>query len=184
MFASGKPGWYPFFILLATATFFYTLISLGYDRHVFSTANGGHQIDFLSSKTIDTLYEDAQLRSAFLSITEQLGQTSNLIGEHFGIDSVRDFGAELADNAVELRKRQDTEQNEKRGLFADLGKAVQGFIGGGAGGGAGGLPGAFEALLPKGLNLTGGISGVVSRLGDTIVNGLPTPALFLGLGVG
>jgi hypothetical protein len=182
MFASGKPGWYPFFILLASVTFFFTLISLGYDRHVFSTVHSGHQNDILSSKTIDALYEDAQLRAAFLSITEQLGQTSNLIGEHFGIDSVRDFGAELAGNAVELRKRQETEQNEKRGLFADLGKAFQGFVGGG--GGAGGLAGAFEALLPAGLNVTGGLSGIVSRLGDTLVTALPTPALFLGLGVG
>ena len=184
MFAFEKPGWHLFFILLAAATFLYTFIGLGYDRHVFSTARDGPQSGILSTKTINALYEDAQLRSIFLSMTEQLGQTSNELGERFGIDTVRTFGTDLTNNVMELRKRQETEQKKKRGFFDDLGKAFQGFIGGGDKQGGAGLEGVLGGLLPKGLNLTGGIGGIFDKIGDSIVGGLQTPALFLGIGVG
>jgi hypothetical protein len=184
MFASGKPGWHLFFILLAAATFLYTLVGLGYDRHVFSTARGGNRSGILSTKTINALYEDAQLRSALLSLTEQLGQTSNELGQRFGIESVRSFGTDLANNVVELRKRQETGQKQKREFFDDLGKAFQDFVGGGGKQGGAELEESMEGLLPKGLNLTGGLSGIFDRIGDSFVGRLQTPALFLGIGVG
>ncbi|KAJ4983546.1 hypothetical protein SVAN01_10962 [Stagonosporopsis vannaccii] len=163
MFAAGKPVWYLPLAVMLTAALLFVLL-LGYDRHIFS-----HHQDlypdsltaFLSAKTIAALKQDARLHCAVLSLTESVAQTSNDIGQRFGIASMEDFGATLGNSISELRKRDDL-AGRKRGLLDDMG----GLLGG------------------LGVNTTGGLSSIIGNLGTSLTDGLAIPALFLGIGVG
>jgi hypothetical protein len=200
MFASEKPVWYRIFMVLASGTFLYTLVSLGYDRHAFGIHKNENQAGYLSSKTLAALNGDAQFQSTLVSLTEQLAQASSELGARFGVESVRTFGAELASDVVELRKREALKL-EKRGFFADAASAFQSLAADNdaAGGGGimatlegaiakkfnltGGIQGIVQGIVP-GLNLTGGLTGVIDSVGSKLTSSLADPALFLGIGVG
>jgi hypothetical protein len=168
MFAAGKPVWYLPLVAFATAALLFTFARLAYDRYIFAQSLYSDPEDlttFLSAETITALKNDARLHYALLSLTETIAHTSSDLGQTWGLTSVQEFGHALTENIAELRKRHDV-QSQKRGLLDDLGQAVKGLLGG------------------AGLNTTGGLGGILGDFGNALTEGLATPALFLGIGVG
>ncbi len=167
MFAAGKPVWYLPLAVLLTAALSFALV-LGYERSIFARSRASYPeklTTFLSVDTINALKEDARLHHALLGLTESLAHTSSSVGQQFGIGTMKEFGETLANSVSELRKRHDV-ADRKRGLLDDAGEAIGNLLGG------------------LGMNTTGGLSSVVGNLGSALTQGLATPALFLGIGVG
>ncbi|KAF3041895.1 hypothetical protein E8E12_005491 [Didymella heteroderae] len=168
MFAAGKPVWYLPLAIFATAAFFFTSAGLAYDRYFSAQSSYSNKEDltaFLSADTITALKNDARLHHALLGLTETIAHTSSNLGQTLGLDGVQEFGYALNMRVTELRKRHDV-KSQKRGLLDDLGQAAKGLLGG------------------TGLNTTGGLSGILGNLGNALTEGLATPALFLGIGIG
>jgi hypothetical protein len=168
MFAAGKPVWYLPLAVCAIAALVFTIFRLGYDRYTFinhQNAYPGTLTTFLSVDTITALKEDARLHHALLGLTESLARTSSDIGQRYGFEGVKSFGTFLTDSVTELRKRHDI-KSPKRGLVDDMSQAMGNLLGG------------------TSLNTTGGLSAIVGNLGSVLSDGLATPALFLGIGVG
>jgi len=120
-----------------------------------------------SSQTIDALNQDVRLRSALLSLTEAIAQSSSDIGGYFHMESLKSFGANLTDGVNHIRYQQQSELKTRdlkdtTGTFRDL--TTVGSTGG--------------------LNLTRGLSGALNSLENLVVDSLGTPALFLGIGLG
>jgi hypothetical protein len=168
MFAAGKPVWYLLLAVFVTAALLFTFAGLAYDRYIFTQSSPSHTEDlttFLSAETIIALKNDARLHNALLGLTETIAHTSSNLGQTLGLDGVQEFGHALTESVTELRKRHDG-SSQKRGLLDDLGQAAKGIFGG------------------AGLNTTGGLGGIFGNLGNALTEGLATPALFLGIGVG
>lgn len=168
MFAAGKPVWYLPLVVFATAALLFTFAGLRYDRYIFTHnlhADAEDLKAFLSAETITALKNDARLHYALLGLTETIARTSNDLGQTLGLDGVREFGHALTESVTELRKRHGV-NSQKRALLDDLGQAAKGIFGG------------------AGLNTTGGFSGILGNLENALTEGLATPALFLGIGVG
>ncbi|XPT01068.1 hypothetical protein M3J09_010210 [Ascochyta lentis] len=166
MFATGKPVWYLPFTVFAAVFFVVSIASLGYDRYVFaSSLDPDTSTSFLSSDTISALRDDARLHHALLGLTESIAQTSSDLGHKYGLEGVKAFGITLTEGVAELRKRQNV-TGRKGALADDMSKAMGDALGG------------------LGVNTTGGVSGIVDNLSSALVDGLATPALFLGIGVG
>lgn len=165
MFAAGKTVWYlPLAVLLTAALLF--AIVLGYDRYIFTHDQNPYPeslTTFLSTDTITALKQDARLHHAILGVTESVAQTSSEIGQWYGIASMEDFGVTMSDTIAELCKRNDV-VSQKRGLLDDMNEAMKDLSGG--------------------LGVNGGLSSIVANLGTALTQGLATPALFLGIGVG
>jgi hypothetical protein len=174
MYASGKPVWYLLFTLVTLAFCLCAFVSLRLNDYA-SNATGRHSTSLttiLSPETIDAMNRDPRLRDTLLSLTEMIAQTSTDLGERFHFQHLKRLGANLTDGLTLLREVQQS-GNAKRGLFEDIRSGFQ-LLGGGNGK-AGGV---------SGLNLTGGLSGILGGIGDKLVGSLATPALFLGIGVG
>lgn len=168
MFAAGKSVWYLPLAVFATAALLLTLAGLEYDRYTFihnSHADAADFKSFLSAETITALKNDARLHYALLGLTETIAHTSNDLGQTLGLTGVKDFGHALAEDVTELRKRHIVNR-QKRALLDDLGQAAKDIFSG------------------AGLNTTGGLGGILGNLGNALTEGLATPALFLGIGVG
>lgn len=169
MFASGKPVWYlPFAFLLLLFLLFSSLAFWFGEQHITSNALYPQGLTAIfSPQTIDALNQDPRLQDALLSLSEAIAQSSTDLGERFRFESLKSFGTNLTDGVSQLRALQQNDM-KKRGLLDDLGQAFGNLIGGGAGG----------------LNLTGGLSGIIGGIGGSLVDSLSTPALFLGIGLG
>jgi hypothetical protein len=168
MFAAGKPVWYLPFAILAIAFFLFTIVGLGYDRYIFVNNHEPYPDSLtaiLSKDTIVALKEDARLHHAILGLTESIARTSSEIGQRYGFEGVKSFGTNLTESITELRKRHDV-KGRKRGLIDDTSQAMK------------------DVLSGLGVNVTGGVSSIVGNLGNALIDGLATPALFLGIGVG
>ena len=167
MFAAGKPVWYLPLAVIFAATVLFTL-HLGYDRYIFAhdrNSNENNALGFLSAESVNALRDDARLHHALLGLGESFALTSSDLGQRYGLAGVAGFGVALGDSVVELRKRNNLE-TQKRGLFDDIRNGFENALGG------------------LGINATGGISGILDNIGTALTNGLATPALFLGIGVG
>lgn len=168
MFAAGKPVWYLPLAVFAIVALLFTFAGLGYDRYVFAHTRDSHAeglTAFLSVDTITALKDDAALHNALLGLTETIAHTSSDLGQRFGLEGVEGFGMALTQSITELRKRNDV-KSRKRDVVDDMGQAMESLLGG------------------VGLNTTGGLSAIVGNLGTALTEGLATPALFLGIGVG
>ena len=167
MFAAGKPVWYlPLAVIFAAAVLF--TLHLGYDRYIFAhdrNSNENNALGFLSAESVTALRDDARLHHALLGLGESFALTSSDLGQRYGLAGVAGFGVALGDSVVELRKRNELE-TQKRWLFDDIRNGFENALGG------------------LGINATGGISGILDNIGTALTNGLATPALFLGIGVG
>ncbi|KAJ4312509.1 hypothetical protein N0V94_007402 [Neodidymelliopsis sp. IMI 364377] len=168
MFALGKLVWYLPFAILVTVSLIWTVTELGYDRYIFANTHEPYQgaaSAILSTNTIAALREDARLHHALLGLAESIARTSDQLGQDYGFESAKSFGESLTASVTELRKRYEN-NNRKRDVVGDLGQTMDNVLGG------------------LGVNTTGGVSGIVDNLGSALVEGLATPALFLGIGVG
>ena len=169
MSAAGKPVWYLPLAVLAIIAFLFTILGLGYDRYIF--ANSIHNLypenltTFLSADTITALKEDARLHYALLGLTESIAHSSSDIGQRYGFGGMEQFGALLTDSITELRKRHGS-RSQKRALVDDMSQAMGDLLGG------------------LGVNTTDGFSSIAGTLGAALTEGLATPALFLGIGLG
>lgn len=168
MFASGKPIWYLWVAILTTALGVFTVVGLSYDRYAFINTQDRYQgtlATFLSTDTIKALKEDARLHHALLGLTDSIATASSNVGKDYGLNGVETFGKSLAKSITELRNRNDVDR-EGRVLVDEMGQALG------------------DMLSGLGVNTTGGVGGIVGNIGSSLVDGLATPALFLGLGVG
>ena len=167
MFAAGKPVWYlPLAGILIAAVLF--TLALGYDHYNFAQDRQRHldtSITFLSTNTLTALKEDARLHHALLELTDSIAHTSSDVGRQFGFEGLEGFGTTLGESIAELRRRDDAGY-QKRALLDDVSEAMGSLLGG------------------LGVNTTGGLSAIVGNLGSALTQGLATPALFLGIGVG
>lgn len=168
MFAAGKPVWYLSLTVFVTAALRFTFAGLAYNRYIFtqsSSSESQNPAAFLSRDTIAALRNDARLHYALLGLSETIAHSSSNLGQTLGLDGVQEFGHALTESVTELRKRHDA-NSQKRGLLDDMGQAAKGMFGG------------------AGLNTTGGLGGILGNLSNALTEGLSTPALFLGIGVG
>lgn len=168
MFASGRLVWYLPIAILGTALVLFTIVGLGYDRHVFTKSQElapDTFTSYLSTETISALKEDARLHQALLGLTESIALTSSDVGQRLGLEGMENFGTTLTDRITELRKRHNV-GGRKRALVDEMNKAIGDLLGG------------------SGLNTTSRISDVIGNLGKALIEGLATPALFLGIGAG
>ena len=186
---SGRPVWY----LLACCTTLFLIYSSSVGFWTGRTSNEtGQYPDGLtavfSTPTIDALNQDPRLRSAILSLTEAVALSSSDLGERFRSDSLKNFGASLADGISHARSEEQTEL-KKRGFLDDLGNLFGGLAGGGRTANGG------DSGARAGLNLTGGLSGLLNNLENSVgmsltgglekvLGSLDQPALFLGIGLG
>ncbi|KZM18617.1 hypothetical protein ST47_g10221 [Ascochyta rabiei] len=166
MLATGKPVWYLPFTILAIIFFVVSIARLGYDRYVFANSRDpGSLTAFLSADTITALKDDARLHHALLGLTESIAQTSSDIGHKYGFEGVKDFGNTLTEGVAEIRKRQEV-TGQKRALVDDTTQAIDSLLSG------------------LNVNASGGVSGIIDSLSNSLFSGLATPALFLGVGFG
>jgi hypothetical protein len=168
MFALGKLVWYLPFAILAAVSLIWTVTELGYDRYIFANTHESYEEGasaILSTNTIAALREDARLHHALLGLAESIAWTLDQFGQDYGFESAKSFGESLTASTTELRKRYES-KSRKRDVVGDLGQTMDNVLGG------------------LGVNTTGGVSGIVGNLGSALVEGLATPALFLGIGVG
>ncbi|KAF2187913.1 hypothetical protein K469DRAFT_748752 [Zopfia rhizophila CBS 207.26] len=147
-------------------------------------APGGQLEQFLSSNTLDALNKDVRLHHTIFSLTQTVADTSAKLGEEYDSEGLRSFARNLTQRLSLLRDAQP--QRRRRGLIDSLGNAITG--GGANSQGGNGGQGLLSSLTGGGGNGTGGLGGVLqeglSSLGNSIVGGLDTPALFLGIGLG
>lgn len=196
MFAKSTSVWHLPVALLSVSLILYLLAGSWFSAWIsgdFQPKRADGIYGILSPETVDALYEDARLNEALLSLTEAMAQTTENLGEKLDSDGLRSFSRNLTEQLAKMKIAQP--QRRKRGLLEDLGNMITG--GGntnnqqgqqgqqGAGGVLGGLG---DALGLGGGNGTGGLGGLLqqglSGIGDSIIGGLATPALFLGIGVG
>jgi hypothetical protein len=187
MFSSSKSVWHLPVALLITTLFLYALVGVWFTEWLSGTL-ATHRSDELSSilspETIDALYEDARLNHAIMSLTEAVAETTKNMGETYQSEGLKDFARNLTGQLAKMKNTSKKTLRKKRGLF-------DAFSGGtNTGEQGGGLFGSLGAGLGLGGdgNNTGGLGGLLqqglSGIGDSIVGGLATPALFLGIGVG
>lgn len=180
---SSRPVWYLPVAILTVTLFLYASVGLWFSEWIasdFQTQRTSALSSILSAETIDALYEDARLHHALLSLTEAVAKASNDYGESYSSDGLKKFGKTLTEEVSRLKST--APQKKKRGLF-------DGALGGGAGAGAGPggeQTGGFGGIL-AGIGNALGIGGGEANgtgLGDQVLSGLSTPALFLGIGIG
>lgn len=174
MFSSSKQVWHLPVALFITALFLYALVGISFTKWVSGNIES-HRYDglsnILSPDTIDALYEDARLNYAIMSLTDAVAETTKNIGETYKSEGLKDFARNLT---CQLAKMRNTNQKlkRKRGLLDMFTGGLEGGLG--LGGADGNSTGGLGGLLQQGL----------SGIGDSIIGGLATPALFLGIGVG
>ena len=180
---SSRPVWYLPVAILTVTFFLYASVGLWFSEWIasdFQTQRTSALSSILSAETIDALYEDARLHHALLSLTEAVAKASNDYGESYSSDGLKKFGKTLTEEVARLQST--APQKKKRGLF-------DGVLGGGTGAGAGPggeQTGGFGGIL-AGIGNALGIGGGEANgtgLGDQVLSGLSTPALFLGIGIG
>ncbi|KAG9195272.1 hypothetical protein G6011_00392 [Alternaria panax] len=169
-FASGRPVWHllacfaTLFLLYSSAAFWFgTQTTIASERYPDSLTA------IFAPQTIDALNEDVRLRSALLSLTAAVAHSSNDIGGRFHLESLKNFGSNLTNGINNIRNKHSSEL-KRRDMKDDLSGAFRDLTGG--------------AVSIGGLNMTGGLTGVLGSLGDLMIGSLGTPALFLGIGLG
>jgi hypothetical protein len=165
--ASGKPVWYLPLAFLTIAFLLYSAVGFWFSQHIPSNSEQYPEslTAIFSTRTIDALNQDARLHNALLSFTHAIAQSSTDLGERFRLEGLKDFGSNITDAVGHVRNRQQSEL-KRRGTMGDMSEAIGNLTGAG------------------GLNLTGGITGLLGSLGDSVAGSLGTPALFLGIGIG
>ncbi|KAF2732936.1 hypothetical protein EJ04DRAFT_578009 [Polyplosphaeria fusca] len=146
--------------------------------------------DVLSPTTIDALRGDARLHHALLSLTEYVATTSEKLGKQYGSEGLESFGRNLTEELTRIYARPSP---KKRGFLEDLGNLITGGGNGNNQQPQGDTRGNLLEEIGNALGIGGdgnntGLGGLLqgglSSLGDSIIGGLATPALFLGIGVG
>jgi hypothetical protein len=165
-FASGKSVLY-LLAIFKTAFLLCSSVGFWFGQHIHSS---GEQYPesitaIFSTRTIDALNQDARLHNALFSFTHAIAQSSTDLGERFRLEGLKEFGINIT-NAVSHVSNKQQPELRRRGAIGDLSDAIGNLTGTG------------------GLNLTGGITGLLSSLGDSMAGSLGTPALFLGIGLG
>jgi len=116
----------------------------------------------LSQDTINALNRDKRLQNALIYLVDDVARKIYDFGEAYDSTGLRDFGRDLSEEVAQWRGKPT--QKKRRQFLHSTG----GLIGGGG--------------------ITGGISGIlqegIKNLGGSIADGLATPALFLGIGIG
>jgi hypothetical protein len=169
-FASGKPVrdllacFATLFLLYSSAAFWF-----GTQKTIASERYPDSLTAIFTTQTIDALNQDLRLRSTLLSLTEAIAHSSSDLGGRLRLESLKSFGSNLTDGVNNIRNRQQSEL-KRRDMKDDLSGAFRDLTGG--------------AVSIGGLNMTGGLIGVLGSLGDMMVGSLGTPALFLGIGLG
>lgn len=170
LFAS-RSVWYLPASLFILAFLLYASLGIWFNDFISTDLAPRHSPDgfdqYISPETIDALYTDTRLHKAFLSLTDALAKTSSDLGETYHFDGLRDFGRDLNEEVAKWRDAPPPERR-RRGL-----KDLFGGAGAEAGGGFN-LTGKLSSILEEGL----------ASLGGSITDGLATPALFLGIGIG
>jgi hypothetical protein len=166
-FASGKPVWYLPLAFLTIVFLLYSSIGFWFGQHI---PNESEQYPesltaIFSTRTIDALSQDARLHNALLSFTHAIAQSTTDLGDRFRLEGLKDFGTNITDGVSHFRNRHQSEL-KRRGTMDDVSEAIGNLTGVGS------------------LNLTGGITGLLGSLGDSVAGSLGTPALFLGIGLG
>lgn len=187
---SSRTVWYLPIALVTVTLLLYASVGLWFNE---LTEHQNAFASILSQETIDALYGDERLNHALISLTETVAQASTNFGESYNLEGPKEFGKNLSVEVARLRASQ-TQRRGKRGFLQDLGNMLSGS--GGTGDGQQGQQGQSGGLLSElgnalglgGGNGTGGLGGLLqgglSSLGDSIIGGLATPALFLGIGIG
>jgi len=125
----------------------------------------------LSQDTINALNRDKRLQHALIYLADDVARRIYDFGEAYDSTSLRDFGRDLSGEVAQWRGK-PTQKKRRRFL-----RGAESLFGGGGRGITGG-----------GLDFTGGLSSIlqegIKNLGGSIVDGLATPALFLGIGIG
>jgi hypothetical protein len=170
MFAS-RSVWYLTASLFTLAFLLYASLGIWFNEFISAGLAPRHSPDafdkYISAETVDALFSDTRLHKALLSLTDAVAKTASDLGETYHNNGLRDFGRDLNKEVAKWEVASPSE-SRRRGLI-DL------F------GGAG-------AESRGGLNFTGKLSGILQEglasLGGSITDGLATPALFLGIGIG
>lgn len=167
-FVSTKPVWY---LLACSSIVFLFCSSVGFwfggQKPIISEHYPESLRAIFSTETIDALSQDPRLHDALFSLTEAIARSSTDLGKRFNSEGLRSFGTNLTDGVGHVRSKFQLDV-KRRDLLEDISGAFGDSMGvGGAG-----------------LNLTGGLTGILGSLGDSIAGSLGTPALFLGIGLG
>lgn len=175
MISSSKAGWHLPFALLTVTILLYVSLGLWFSEWLkASQARPAHALDgILSPETIDALYEDARLHHAVLELTDTVAKASMTYGNSLESDGLKDFGKSLSAEVARIKSADRSIQNKRQ------------LLGGGDDGG--GLLSGLMGILGGSGNATSlgdlfqqGLSGITG----SIVDGLATPAYFLGIGLG
>lgn len=164
MISSSKAGWHLPFALLTVTFLLYVSLGLWFSEWVTaSQARPAHALDgILSPETIDALYEDARLHHAILGLTETVAKASLTYGDTFESGGLKDFGKSLSAKVARFRTT-DRPTKNKRQLSNST---------------------TQDAGLLAGLMVVLGELGNATGMGDTLQQGLATPAYFMGIGLG
>ncbi|KAH7343120.1 hypothetical protein BKA66DRAFT_543869 [Pyrenochaeta sp. MPI-SDFR-AT-0127] len=161
MFSSGRSLWYFPFALVAVTFLLYS--SVGFWVHERGLGGGQqypHQLtSIFSTETIEALRKDRRLQDTLLAFTETIAESSTNLGERFRLDGLKSFGTNITESLIHFRLKQQPKLRKRQ--LDDLGQAFGG-----------------------GLNLTNGLTGILSSLSGTTVDSLGASALFLGIGIG
>ncbi|KAF2639454.1 hypothetical protein P280DRAFT_518874 [Massarina eburnea CBS 473.64] len=180
MFASSnkRPGWYLPFAILTLTFLLYVTIGLWFTEWMASGRyyRPPNALDrFLQPETVDALYDDARLHNALISLTEAVAKASSDWGESYESEGLKGLGKNLTEEVARLKA---IEPPRKRRSLFNGGKSGDGE--------QGGLLGAVSSLLggDKKKNDTSLGGSLLSGIGNSLVDGLATPAFFLGIGLG
>ncbi|KAJ4288941.1 hypothetical protein N0V90_011282 [Kalmusia sp. IMI 367209] len=176
---SSKAGWHLPFALLTVTFLFYVSVAIWFTGWLSaSQARPPHALDgILSPETIDALYEDARLHRTILELTEAVAKASVSYGENYQSGGLKDFGKSLTAEATRMKAANVPSQRKRQ--FLGIGQGQKDETQGGILSGLTGLLGG-NGTAGLGDLFQQGLSGITG----SIVDGLATPAYFLGIGLG
>lgn len=193
MFSSCKSGWFLTLSILSVTFLLYATIGIWFTEWVSigRYSRAPNALDrYLSAETIDALYEDERIQEAFFKFSTAVAEASSQYGEAQDSEAWKGFGKDLLEEVVRMKTPKSS--RNKRELLDRFGNAL-GFGGAGTAGatGATGAAGAAAAAggngrgRPNRPSIIGDLfSQGIAKIGKGLVEGLVTPALFLGIGVG
>lgn len=177
-------------VLLFVFTLLFGLVATSHGQWslgIFNTRNQQAAYGVVSRGTIDALQKDTHLEHTVLSLTESLAESSSKFGDRYNVEGLKAFARNLTTQVERLRQVRP-QPKKKRGFLEDLGNLFTG--GESSDNNTGGILSELGNALGLGEdgNSTGGLGGLlqdgISSLTDSIIGGLETPAMFLGIGLG
>jgi hypothetical protein len=186
MSSSSRSVWHLLAVSLAICFLLYILVGAWFDEWATSDVQPSQSeplFGILSPSTVAALNDDAHLNHAIISLTQTVAEASSNYGEQLDSDNLRELAKNLNQQLTHMRETQlrNRRQLSSAGQFnttaeggGDNGQKQQQF----------GLLSGLGDILGLGGQGTGGLGSIFSGLGDSLVGGLATPALFLGIGIG